>query len=434
MLSVLVFCAMLISAGCTGSGTVAADAAASGHDGVLQTGLLALPAGIPALKSTPSGVTAGTGNAAYRTRLVLLGTAGGPTMWSGSGRASASSALVVGDSIYIIDLGQGSAMRLSEEFNGGLTKDCTSFYLRPVQGLFFTHLHQDHTADYPGLLLIGPTSGLGTAVDPVTNRTISRPLLVFGPGDRGALEADRSAYISNGGQIVMNGGAGSGAATATPGIRLMTEYIWQAYAQTLNDMTLDNGAPEYTRLVDVREIGGTGPNDIRLPVVVSDPNNGTCPAMDPFEVYRDGNVRVTAVLVDHHQMFPVVAYRFDTADGSVVFSGDTGPDTNGNLQRLATGADVLVHEAIDPAWPDLKFGVAAPGSPLAALKAHLLESHTTPTAAGQVAADCGVRTLVLSHLIPPNGPAAHLEEAQKTFNGTLIIGDDLMEIGVGQPA
>jgi ribonuclease BN (tRNA processing enzyme) len=325
-------------------------------------------------------------------------------------------------------------MRLSEAFNTGTADDGTSFFLRDVQGLFFTHLHQDHTADYPNFLLIGPTSGLGTATDPVTNRTISRPLTVFGPGDRGELEADKSGYLSRGGQIVTAGSTGTGAETATPGIRLMTEHIWQAYAQSLNDMTLDNGAWDYTRLVDVREIGGGAPGDIRLPVAVPDPNNGTCPAMAPFEVFHDENVRVTAILVDHHQVFPAFAYRFDTADGSVVFSGDTGHDTNGNLQKLAAGADILVHEVIDPAWPDLKFGMPAPESPMAALKAHLLASHTTPAAAGQVAADCGVRTLVLSHLIPANGPVAHLEEARKTFTGTLIIGEDLMEIGVGRPA
>jgi ribonuclease BN (tRNA processing enzyme) len=434
ILIVLVFLAVLVTAGCTGSGTKSADAAGSGQGGILQAGIPALPAGIPGMSGISAGVTAGHENEVYRTRLVLLGTAGGPTWYSGTGRASSSSALVVGDSIYIIDLGQGSTRRLSEAFNAGMTPDGTSSFLQAVKGLFFTHLHQDHTADYPAFLLIGPQVGLGAAIDPVTNRTISRPLPVFGPGDRGQREADNSGYLSRGGQIVMTDSAGGGAATATPGTRLMTEHIWQAYALSINDMMLDNGVPDYTSLVDVREIGGTGPGDIRLPVAVPDPNNGTCPAMDPFEVYRDGNVRVTAVLVDHHPVFPAFAYRFETADGSVVFSGDTGPDTNGNLQRLATGADVLVHEAIDPAWPDLKFGVAAPGSPLAALKAHLLESHTTPADAGQVAADCGVRTLVLNHLIPPNGPPAHLEEARNTFNGTLIIGEDLMEIGVGSPA
>ena len=84
--------------------------------------------------------------------------------------------------------------------------------------------------------------------------------------------------------------------------------------------------------------------------------------MQPFEVYHDDLVRVAAFLVDHHPVFPSFAYRFDTADGSVVFSGDTCPNTNRNLQRLANGADILVHEVIDRAWIDQKFGTPEPGS------------------------------------------------------------------------
>jgi hypothetical protein len=45
--------------------------------------------------------------------------------------------------------------------------------------------------------------------------------------------------------------------------------------------------------------------------------------------HHDHNVRVHATPVDHHQAFP-----FDTQDGSVVFSGGTGPDTKNNLQTL----------------------------------------------------------------------------------------------------
>jgi len=154
--------------------------------------------------------------------------------------------------------------------------------------------------------------------------------------------------------------------------------------------------------------------------------------MDPFEVYRDDKVRVTATLVDHHQVFPAFAYRFDTADGSVVLSGDTGPDTNGNLQKLVNGSDVLVHEVIDPAWIDQKFGIPEPGSQIAALKTHMLQSHTMIDAVGSVATDCRVKTLVLNHLVPGNTPISHLQQARGNFSGTLIIGEDLMQIGTGR--
>ncbi|KAF5046755.1 Ribonuclease BN [anaerobic digester metagenome] len=394
----------------------------------------------PALKDQATSVIPGPGAGASRTRLVLLGTTGGVSWWPGTTRTSSSSALVVGDTIYLIDLGQGATTRLTEAFNtgtfvdspGGMIEDGSSTFLENVTALFFTHLHQDHTADYPALLLIGPGTGLGTSTDPLTNRTVKTPIRVIGPCGRGQLDDDRTNFTARGGQVIYTDSADPDLITATPGTRQMTETIWQAYAQTINDMTLDDGYPDFRSLVEVREIGGTGPKDIPMPVVVTDPNNGTCPAMDPFEIYRDDLVRVTATLVDHHQVYPSFAYRFDTADGSVVFSGDTGPDTNGNLQKLADGANILVHEVIDRAWIDQKFGTPAPGSQMAALKTHMLESHTAIDAVGSVASACRVDTLVLNHIVPGNTPREHLLQAKHNFSGELIVGEDLMQIGLGR--
>ena len=139
---------------------------------------------------------------------------------------------------------------------------------------------------------------------------------------------------------------------------------------------------------------------------------------------------MTAVLVDHHQVFPAFAYRFETKDGSVVFSGDTGPDTRGNLQRLANGTDILVHEVIDPAWVDLRFGDPEPGSRMEALKVHLIQSHTPAGEIGRIASECRAGILVLNHLVPGNTPVSNLEAAGDGFDGNLIIGEDLMQIGL----
>ncbi len=440
ILIALVILVVLVSAGIPGSGTMTTNTAGSENAGILRTGVEDLPDSVSFLRGTQAGVTTRPVAGQYRTRLVLLGTTGGVTWWPGTSRASSSSVLVVGDSLYIIDMGQGSSARLAQAFNEGTfvassdgkIEDGSSTFLSHARALFFTHLHQDHTSDYPAFLLTGPGAGLGTIVDPVTNKTLMAPLKVFGPGNRGQLETDKTSYLQRGGQVISTDSANPALNTTTPGTRQMTRMIWQAYAQTINDMTLDNGYPDFTRVVNVTEIGGTGPYDIRMPVSVPDPDNETCPAMEPFEVYRDANVRVTAILVDHHQVYPAFAYRFDTADGSVVFSGDTGADTKGNLQRLANGADVLVHEVIDPAWINQKFGNPEPGSQMAALKTHMLSSHTTTTAVGQVATDCRVKTLVLNHIVPGNTPVAHLQQARGNFSGTLIIGEDLMQIGIGR--
>ncbi len=388
-------------------------------------------------KGQPTVIT-GTGSMKYRTRLVLLGTTGGIAYWPATTRATSSSALVVGDTIYIVDMGQGSTYRLSEAFNtgtfvntpGGKIEDGSPTFLKNVKALFLTHLHQDHTADYPNFLMNGPGANLGWVIDPNTGQAKYVPLQVFGPPNRGQLEDDKTNYT---GTIVYTDSSDPELITSTPGTRQMTALIMQAFAQTVNDMTLDNGYPDFTKVVKVTEIGGTQPGDIPLPVPVPDPNNDTCPAMDPFEVYRDDQVRVTCTLVDHHQVFPAFAYRFDTADGSVTFSGDTGKNTKGNLQKLANGSDVLVHEVIDRAWINKKFGNPANGTRMYALKEHMLNSHTTIDEVGQVATDCNVNTLILYHLVPGNTPNGHLIEAKKNLTGKLIIGEDLMQIGIGRP-
>jgi len=390
--------------------------------------------------TAPNGVGFGNKTGTAHTKLVLLGTTGGVSFWPDTDRASSSSALVVGNSIYIIDMGQGSASRLAEAFNtgnfvtvnGSRIENGSSVFLDNARALFFTHLHMDHTADYPELLLIGPGAGLGTAVDPSSGKTVVSPLKVYGPATRGETDADKTNYTNRSGTVITVDSANPSLRTTTPGIRQMTNNILYAFANTINDMTLDDGYRDYTTLVDIHEIGGTAPGDIPLPLSVPDPNNGTCPAMNPFEVYRDANVRVTATLVDHHQVFPALAYRFDTADGSVVFSGDTGSNTNGNLERLANGSDILVHEVIDPAWIDQKFGNVSNGSQQYALKIHMQQSHTSILDVGRVATACHVKTLVLNHIVPGNTPRDRLLLAHQNFSGTMIIGYDLMEIDVGR--
>ena len=75
------------------------------------------------------------------------------------------------------------------------------------------------------------------------------------------------------------------------------------------------------------------------------------PAVHPFEpqqtptkVATFGAVLVESVLVEHGGVRPAVAYRFTTPDGVVVISGDTRACDA--VERLATGADILVHEVL----------------------------------------------------------------------------------------
>lgn len=338
------------------------------------------------------------------TRLHLLGTAGGPVWWPGSERQGIASAVVVNDAVYLVDCGEGWG-RQYRNANLGARGDFDA--LESLRGVFLTHLHSDHTIDYPNLLLHGLYNGL-------PNRSL--PVQVYGPGRRGPLPP----IFGRPGKppAVMN------PPNPTPGIVDMTDSILRAFATDLNDRMRDNLKPDVRSLVEV--------NDIRLPAHVTDDPNGTpSPPMDPIEVYEDENVRVSCTLVDHAPVFPAFGFRLDTADGSVVFSGDTGFSGSPNLVKLARGADVLVHEVIDRRWVNSLF--PQPQTPdQASLINHLLSSHTEIADVGKVAEAAGVATLVLSHLVPGNNPDELWLEAGNGFSGRLVVGRDLDVIQIGR--
>lgn len=146
-------------------------------------------------------------------------------------------------------------------------------------------------------------------------------------------------------------------------------------------------------------------------------------------IFQDENVRVTAVEVPHGAAKPAYAYRFDTADRSIVFSGDTSKSAS--LTKLAKNADVLVHEILNLDAVDAIVAVADPGN--AALKHHIVESHSPMEDVGAVAAEAHVKKLVLTHFVPTGAPSFDQPEiwikgVRKTFNGEIVVGEDLMEI------
>jgi ribonuclease BN (tRNA processing enzyme) len=148
---------------------------------------------------------------------------------------------------------------------------------------------------------------------------------------------------------------------------------------------------------------------------------------EPGLVMQDDKVKATCALVRHPLVAPAFAYRFDTSDRSIVISGDTA--RSDNLIKLAEGADVLVHEALYvPAVDRL---VARVGN-AATLRKHLLDSHTSVEDCGRIAAAAGVKTLVLSHFVPPDDPLITeqmwSDAARAHFRGEIVVGRDLMEI------
>lgn len=135
-------------------------------------------------------------------------------------------------------------------------------------------------------------------------------------------------------------------------------------------------------------------------------------------VYDDGTCRVTAFAEDHRPVVPAFGYRFDCGGKSIVVSGDTRP--NANLVKFAKGADVLVMEAY---LPEHFLKVDTPE-----VAKRLMSYHTSAEEAGEMAAQAGVKTLVLTHLIPANAEATFLTRASAHFKGKVIVGKDLLRV------
>ena len=88
-----------------------------------------------------------------RTRLILLGTAGGPRP---RGKRSGSAQVIAsGGQLYVVDCGYGVARQL---VLAGLP-------LRQLRHVFITHHHSDHNIDLGALLQLAWLSGLASRVD-----------------------------------------------------------------------------------------------------------------------------------------------------------------------------------------------------------------------------------------------------------------------------
>ncbi|MFD6063907.1 MBL fold metallo-hydrolase [Rhodococcus wratislaviensis] len=324
----------------------------------------------------------------YATTLILLGTAAGPI--AVPGRSGTSSVLVVGDRPYLIDAGPWSSRKLIQ---AGIAADS-------LGGVFVTHMHSDHIADLFNVFWLPGGTPSYTFRDVVP---------VHGPGSAGRLSAPR------GGRSVPI----QSPASPTPGLTDLFAGVLDAFAYDINIRNVEKGAQsDYGQRLSL--------HDVLPPASAGASADNTAPEMEPFPVFEDDRVRVTATLVPHGPVYPSLAYRFDTEDGAVTFSGDTAKSPN--VVRLAQGSDILVHEVID-----VDFYAATSGP---ALVEHMIQAHTTAQDVGCVATDADVRQVVLSH-IGPGDPRQVTDDqwergVKSTFAGTVTVGHDLVRIGVGQ--
>ena len=236
-----------------------------------------------------------------------------------------------------------------------------------IEALFLTHYHSDHIDGLGELMLQRWVQGAATA-----------PLPIHGPpGLEAVLQGFRQAY------------------TADQGYRVAHH----------NEQTVPPGG-----------FGGT--------------------AM-PFELSADSGrkvllaspeLEIVAFTVDHAPVAPAVGYRIRYKDRSVVISGDTRKSAA--VAREAQGVDLLLHEALSPVLLSvLEQGFSQAGRPkLAKIMHDVLDYHTTPDEAAEIAQAAGVKALVLNHIVPPLPSRGldplFLQRAGEIYRGPLRIGAD----------
>jgi len=126
-------------------------------------------------------------------------------------------------------------------------------------------------------------------------------------------------------------------------------------------------------------------------------------------LFEKNGVKVSAILVDHEPVHPAVGYRFDYKNRSIVISGDT--KKSANLQALSQGVDVLVHEGLNFDMVNImkKASEASKLPRMAKIAYDILDYHTSPVEAAEVARDADVGHLLFTHIVPPL-PFKPLEE------------------------
>ncbi len=136
--------------------------------------------------------------------------------------------------------------------------------------------------------------------------------------------------------------------------------------------------------------------------------------VSPGRIYEDERVRVVAFPVEHGDL-TAYGYQFTTADKVIVISGDTRPCPA--LAQAAHACDVLVHEAYSEA------GLAGHTPQW---QAYHRRVHSAAADVGAMAAQAGVKTLILYHQLLWGATEADLlAEARRHYHGELFSARDL---------
>lgn len=150
--------------------------------------------------------------------------------------------------------------------------------------------------------------------------------------------------------------------------------------------------------------------------------------------YEKDGLKVTSFAVDHAPISPAVGYRFDYKGRSAVLSGDTRKSAN--LAQFAKGVDLLVHEALSPELVGVVTAAAkqAGAGNIEQISRDILNYHTTPVEAAEIAEAAGAKHLLYYHLVPAL-PLRRLESiflkgVAKAYQGGVTVGKDRIWIAL----
>jgi len=137
-------------------------------------------------------------------------------------------------------------------------------------------------------------------------------------------------------------------------------------------------------------------------------------------VYEKDGVRVTAVPVPHGAWKHAFAYRIDTADRSILISGDTRPSEE--LVKAAQGVDLLIHEVYSAARLKPEDRPGGQDWPR-----YCREYHTSDVELGALAVRIRPKLLILDHIIRMGASDEELLMGVRAggYEGQVVVGKDL---------
>jgi ribonuclease Z len=155
------------------------------------------------------------------------------------------------------------------------------------------------------------------------------------------------------------------------------------------------------------------------------------PAAPSRIILDEGDLKVTAILVDHPPASPAFGFRIDYKDRSVAISGDT--KESAALAAASKDVDILFHEALNASMLQalVEANRTRGQQPIAKILTDIQDYHATPEDAARTASAANADNLIFYHLVPPF-PSPYLEaafvgDAPKLFKGRLrIAGDGLV--------